>query len=302
MTDSGARDLATSEARSGSLPIAAVAEMLSIPIPTIRSWERRYGFPEPERTSGKHRRYSVDQVRQLRELRDTITLGHTAREAAEIVRRGESAVPARDHRIDELLGSATHLDPTAARQQLEEATESLGAEAAVVEVAVPAMREVGARWQAGTCDAANEHLLTDAVRSWLARLTTLAPPPVGPWPVVLACGPKELHTVGLESFGLLLRRRGRPVVNLGALTPVESLRTAIGRSRAAAAVVVAQRSVNRRSTIESIEAAHDLLGPRAFYAGGAFGTDAARRDVPGTYLGTDLGEAARRVDLSISNR
>jgi hypothetical protein len=24
--------------------------------------------------------------------------------------------------------------------------------------------------------------------------------------------------------------------------------------------------------------------------------------VPGTYLGTDLGEAARRVDLSISNR
>jgi MerR family transcriptional regulator, light-induced transcriptional regulator len=275
--------------------------MLSVPIPTIRSWERRYGFPEPARTSGKHRRYSVEQVQQLRELRDTITLGHAAGEAVEIVRRGEAGAPHRDRRIDELLGSAMHLDPNAARAQLDDATETLGVEAAVAGVAVPAMREVGERWMAGTCDAANEHLLTDAVRAWLARLTTLAPLPMQPWPVVLACGPKELHTVGLESFGLLLTRRGRPVVNLGALTPVESLRTAIGTSRAAAAVVVAQRSVNRKSTIGAIEAANELLGPRAFYAGGAFATDAARRDVPGVYLGTDLGEAVRAVDLAISS-
>jgi hypothetical protein len=35
------------EAAEGSdgLAIAAVARALEIPIPTIRSWERRYGFP-----------------------------------------------------------------------------------------------------------------------------------------------------------------------------------------------------------------------------------------------------------------
>jgi len=283
-----------------ALPIAAVSEMIAVPIPTIRSWERRYGFPLPARTKGKHRRYTVEQVQQLRELRDTITLGHSTAEAVEIVRRGEAEGAHRDRRIDELLGSAMHLDANGARAQLDDATERLGAEAAVVGVAVPAMHAVGDRWMTGACDAANEHLLTDAVRTWLARLATSAPLPVGPWPVVLACGPKELHTVGLESFGLLLTRRGRPVINLGALTPVESLRAAIGRSRAAAAVVVAQRSVNRKSTIGSIQAASELLGRRAFYAGGAFATDASRREVPGVYLGTDLAEAARTVDLAIS--
>ena len=44
--------------------------------------------------------------------------------------------------------------------------------------------------------------------------------------VVLACGPRDLHTVGLEAFGLLLERRGRSVVMLGALTPLGSLRKA----------------------------------------------------------------------------
>ncbi|HEX6131851.1 MAG TPA: MerR family DNA-binding transcriptional regulator, partial [Actinomycetota bacterium] len=39
------------------LTIAAVSELLDIPIPTIRSWERRYGFPTPARTGGRHRRY-----------------------------------------------------------------------------------------------------------------------------------------------------------------------------------------------------------------------------------------------------
>ena len=71
--------------RQTQLPIAAVSSLLGIPVPTIRSWERRYGFPEPARTQGKHRRYSVDEIDQLRMLRDEITRGHCAREAVDIV-------------------------------------------------------------------------------------------------------------------------------------------------------------------------------------------------------------------------
>jgi methanogenic corrinoid protein MtbC1 len=282
------------------MAIAAVSEMLDIPIPTIRSWERRYGFPSPARTRGRHRRYSIAEVEQLRALRDAITAGHPAHEAVELVRGGLGWVPVRDPRIDTLLRCAMDLDPGAARKLLNGATEELGVEAAVTAVAIPAMHEVGDRWKAGTCDAASEHLLTDAVRAWLARLTAFAPPTSRPWPVVLACGPKELHSVGLEAFGLLLVLRGHPVVNLGALTPVESLRKAIRDSRATAAVVVAQRSVNRRSTVGSIEASHDLLGDRTFYAGGAFATSASRRGVPGVYLGIDLVQGAGRVDLAVA--
>lgn len=281
------------------LAIAAVADLLQIPVPTIRSWERRYGFPAPARTRGKHRRYAGEEVEQLRALRDAITHGYAAKEAVEIVREERVGPPAREPRVDDLLRTAIDLDPNAARAVLDEATDSLGVEAAVVDVALPAMQEVGSRWKAGTCDAANEHLMTDAVRRWLARTATLATPTSRLGSIVLACGPRDLHTVGLEAFGLLLARRGRSVVMLGALTPLGSLRKAVEDTRASAAVVVAQRSVNRRSTVESLEGIHQLLWERAFYAGGAFSSPASRRDVPGSYLGTDMIEAARTVDLVI---
>lgn len=283
------------------LAIAAVAEMLEIPVPTIRSWERRYGFPAPTRTRGEHRRYSRKDVEELRAIRDAIAHGYGAKEAVQIVREGLPAPFARESRIDDLLRSAMDLEPNAARATLDEAADSLGVEAAVVGVALPAMQEVGSRWKAGTCDAANEHLLTDAVRQWLTRMAAFTLPASRPGSVVLACGPRDLHTVGLEAFGLLLVRRGLSVVTLGALTPVLSLRKAVENVRATAAVVVAERSVNRRSTVESLLAIHPLLGARVFYAGGAFSSPASRRGVPGTYLATDMVAAASAVVLSIES-
>jgi hypothetical protein len=70
--------------------------------------------------------------------------------------------------------------------------------------------------------------------------------------------------------------------------------------RAIGAVVTAQRSVTRRSAVEAIVAADALLDVRAFYAGDAFVAPAARRDVPGIYLGEDLVEAALVVESSMS--
>ena len=215
------------------------------------------------------------------------------------MRKGRVGPTAGAPRVDALLRTAMDLDPNGARAVLDEAAVALGVEAAVIDVVLPAMQEVGSRWKAGTCDTANEHLLTDAVRKWLARMATLATPASRIGSVVLACGPRDLHTVGLEAFGLLLERRGRSVVMLGALTPLVSLRKAIDDTRASAAVVVAQRSVNRRSAVESLEGIHELLGARAFYAGGAFSSPASRRGVPGSYLGTDMAEATRTVNQAI---
>jgi DNA-binding transcriptional MerR regulator len=73
------------EAATAQLPIASVSSLLGIPVPTIRSWERRYGFPVPARTQGRHRRYSMEEVDQLRKLRDEITRGLPARDAVAIV-------------------------------------------------------------------------------------------------------------------------------------------------------------------------------------------------------------------------
>ncbi len=50
------------------LAIKDVAERTGIAAGTIRMWEQRYGFPEPERTSAGYRLYGEDDVEALRRV------------------------------------------------------------------------------------------------------------------------------------------------------------------------------------------------------------------------------------------
>ena len=283
------------------LTIAAVSTALGIPIPTIRSWERRYHFPSPDRTRGKHRRYSQHEVDLLRQLRDEITRGHPAREAVQLIltRSAGGGMP-RTRYMDDFLGSAMRLDPGGLREALDGAAEALGVETAIRDVALPAMREMGSRWVSGSCDIAHEHLATEAVRVWLARLSAMAPPPFRPRPLVLACGPKDLHSIGLEAFGVLLARRGWGTRILGPLTPASSLVAATRAAEAVGAIVTSQRSVTRRAAVEAIGAVAAMPGVTAFYAGDAFAAPASRRDVPGLYLGSDLLEAVEIIEQELA--
>src|SRR4051812_29115995 len=52
----------------GGLPIREVAERSGVAAGTIRQWEQRYGFPEPERTPSGYRVYSPDDVETLRRV------------------------------------------------------------------------------------------------------------------------------------------------------------------------------------------------------------------------------------------
>jgi DNA-binding transcriptional MerR regulator len=283
------------------LAIAAVSEMLMIPIPTIRSWERRYGFPTPTRTPGKHRRYSITEVEQLRALRDQITRGHSASDAVAIVRGRLPEGQERSRHLEGFLDAAMRFDTNDLRDELDASGRDLGIDAAITSVVLPAMHEVGTRWRAGACEVGNEHIATDGVRTWLSRVSSVAPPP---WrgPLVLACGPKDLHTIGLEAFATVLVRRGWSVRNLGAMTPIASLVNAIRASGARGAVIVAQRNVTRRATVESIAAADAQPGARAFYAGAAFDVPANRRGVPGVYLGNDVLAAADVIEAELETR
>jgi MerR family transcriptional regulator, light-induced transcriptional regulator len=279
--------------------IATVSELLGVPVPTIRSWERRYEFPAPPRTDGLHRRYGDVELEQLRALRDLVTKGHSTRDAVAIVRNAV-VVPSGDGSPAEpILNAALALDTARLRAALDASTERLGVEETIRRAILPAMREIGALWRAGRCDVGREHLATDSVRAWLSRQAFLAPPPFRPHPIVLACGPLDLHTIGLESFAVILARRGWPCRVLGARTPTEALVSAAQAMRAIGAVVTAQRSVTRRTAVEAIAAADALPGVRAFYAGNAFVAPSARKEVPGVYLGEDLVEAALVVESSL---
>jgi len=102
--------------------------MLGVPMPTLRSWELRYGIPTLGRGPGQHRRYLPEEVNALRLMRDEIARGQQAAAAAQSVRRllGGGQGPALEL-ILQILGAAERLDAASIRALLDDATARDGA-------------------------------------------------------------------------------------------------------------------------------------------------------------------------------
>ena len=65
----------------------AAAELLGVSPNTLRSWERRFGYPKPRRTQGGHRQYDLAE---LESLRRALLETHNISSAIELARqRGE---------------------------------------------------------------------------------------------------------------------------------------------------------------------------------------------------------------------
>lgn len=234
----------------------------------------------------------------LRRMRDEISRGHPAAEAAALVRAAQTR--SSEPLIAAFTDSAHSLDPAGIEQVLDAAHQALGLGRTVDEVLLPAMREIGHWWETGRCDVPHEHLATQASQAWLARITPPRPQGGPHQPLLLSCGPRDDHTLGLESMGALLRDRGLDCRLLGARTPAESLARAVQQIDPAAVLVVSHLSVARRSAVEALRSIP--VGKAAlFYAGNAFLTAPARRGVPGVYLGTSLSQAADVVIDVISS-
>jgi len=160
------------------------------------------------------------------------------------------------------------------------------------------MRQVGVAWQTGRCDISQEHLVTHAARGWLRKILAAGPDPWQPHTIVLSCGPADLHTLGLEAVEVLLAQRGWQSHLLGGRIPPAVLTAAITRTGAAATIVVSHIATHRRATVAALRAA-DRTGTRLFYAGNAFLSPAARKDVPGRYLGEDVVNAVDTVSEAL---
>jgi methanogenic corrinoid protein MtbC1 len=204
--------------------------------------------------------------------------------------------------IDRLLHASVSHDASGVRRELDAGVQSLGLGACLDEVLFPALQRIGGSWQRGDLDIPTERLATETARGWLEELTLSAPRPAAGAPLILTCGPADLHSIGLEALAVLLRHQGQSCRLLGPRTPVHTLRIAIMANQPVGVVVISHLPRNWLSATQSLRAAAEL-GPAVFYGGAAFSAARQRRDVPGTHLDTDLrGACARLTSLSGGNR
>ena len=71
--------------------IQAVSKLTGVPPATLRAWERRYGFPSPERTESSYRLYSNTQVRLIKQLKALCQQGLAPSEAVKLLKNDETS-------------------------------------------------------------------------------------------------------------------------------------------------------------------------------------------------------------------
>jgi DNA-binding transcriptional MerR regulator len=72
------------DTEQGTYRIGAVSRITGIPADTLRVWERRYHVVEPNRTDGKFRRYSRDDVARLALIKQLVDAGNAISSVANL--------------------------------------------------------------------------------------------------------------------------------------------------------------------------------------------------------------------------
>jgi MerR family transcriptional regulator, light-induced transcriptional regulator len=279
---------------SAGLNIAALAQRTGIPPDTLRKWEQRYRILQPDRTAGGQRRYSERDVARVEWLRERLDEGYRISEAARLLGSigVEPGRQAGDH-LRGILDAVESGEPAEIGIRLDQAFALLGVDATLADVLQPLLRTVGERWEDGTLSVAEEHLVSEAVRSRLGHLLGDAGGGVRGL-AVLACAPGERHELGLMMTAIALRRDGWKVVYLGADTPlVDALALATRLDSRILGISLA--NADRASALEHVLARDGLPEGLVLVVGGGGASTAVAERLGGIYAGPELDRAVEAV-------
>ncbi len=219
----------------------AAAAMLGVSPSTLRSWERRFGYPMPQRTEGGHRQFELTEIEALRQ---SFSETHDISSAISIAReRGEG--PSSPARLQSALAAFRE---DLADRLLEESLAVRSVERTVESVLLPAVELLLGEAPLGT-PASDPHMipahpphadpglsptLVDAgagaraggspeyrfawryATGWLAAAQRVAPPATREEGVLIfdLSRPADIDALYVQALELILRRTGLRVLSL----------------------------------------------------------------------------------------
>jgi DNA-binding transcriptional MerR regulator len=188
-----------------TLKTSEAAAVLNVSPNTLRAWERRFGYPKPQRSPGKHRLYTHGEIAALR---DALQEGLSISSAISRARESVSA----DTNV--LVGALAAFELDRADGAMEAALALRSVERSVEEVLLPSLDEIAARHGSDSAPWAFAARWAD---DWLHRALRLAPPSTRPQAVLIGdatrdeLDPARLALRALELFGT---RSGMRVLTL----------------------------------------------------------------------------------------
>jgi MerR family transcriptional regulator, light-induced transcriptional regulator len=226
----------------------AAAEVLGVSPNTLRSWERRYGYPVPKRTPGNHRNY---ELVELQTLRDALAQTGNISSAIELARQRQSA-PASG---DSLLAALEAFDEDAADRAMEESLALRPLERTVEELLLPAVDELAANPE-------REPELEFASRwamGWLHGARRLASSASRPAGILLLDSSRgtDAEAVHAQALDLALRRAGFRVLMLSSELGDERLERAL-RALEPTAIVLCGPGADTPDAVQLVRKVRDL--------------------------------------------
>ena len=287
---------------------------------TLRAWERRYGLPNPRRSSGGHRLYSQYDIEMIKWLIERQNEGLRINRAVQLWQSFEEqgkdplqAMPIIEGQepiatsavlsgatLDEVrekwVAACLAFNEAGAENILAQAFARYPMETVCLEVLRQGLSEIGELWYGGESSVQQEHFASALAIRRLNALLAAAPPPSRRGKILTACPPGEDHIFSLLLITLFLRQRGWDVVYLGANVPISKLDTAIQTSKPDLIISTAQQLFTAASLFEMASYLQNESIPLAF--GGLIFNflPGLRKRIPGHFLGESLDGIPQSVE------
>ena len=295
------------------LSIAAVERDTGIGKDTLRVWERRYGFPQPERDAFDERSYPQAQVEKLRTIKRLLDQGFRPGKVVamplEELQRISMAELALPRSIKAISDTVVDLHPfmdcllshdlAGLRERLYQAVVDLGAAQFVTDVVAPLSALVGETWMRGELEVFEEHIYTECVTTVLRQTIyeqTLTVPSQQPV-VLLTTFPQEQHALGLLMAECMFALTGCRCIPLGVQVPVADIAKAASAHQANLVALSFSSSLNPNHVLDGLkELRHLLPETTGIWAGGGNAV-LQRRPPEGVLVVQDLEDISLQVQV-----
>jgi MerR family transcriptional regulator, light-induced transcriptional regulator len=189
------------------LKTSEAAALLNVSPNTLRAWERRFDFPKPQRSPGKHRLFTHGEIAALR---DALQEGLSISSAVSRAREGLAAD------ANSLIGALVSYESDRADAAIEASLALRSVERSVDEVLLPTLDEIARRYGV---DSAGWAFAAHWGADWLRRALHLAPPPVRPVSILIGDASRDeldRDSPYIRALELFSARAGISVLRLSA--------------------------------------------------------------------------------------
>ena len=288
------------ETPSPSLNISAVERETGLSKDVLRMWERRYGFPDPQRDNNAERQYAPDEVAKLRAIKrlmDTgLRPGKLIRQSLDELNtlaekrvhpRREAIAPAIERDVLSLLKAH---DVAGLHATLLSLLLRHGVQRFVIETIAPLNRAVDEAWMRGELQVFEEHLYSEQLQVALRGAVYAMPRQGGSPRILLTTVPGEQYGIGLLMIDALVSPEGAQCISLGTQTPFEEIRRAALAHKAHVVALSFSATYPLRQIGDALATLRrQLPSPVALWAGGDT-TRRLRKSLPGVQLIADIGD------------